>query len=324
MSTAAGSTRPAGPVALAGATAFLGQRYGGRARAVAPLGGGDWSRAFAFRLGADELVARFGRWRDDFVKDREAQAFGGPDLPVPEFLELGPALDGYYAISRRHHGVFLEELDQARLRRLLPALLRGLDALRELPPSRAAGMPAEFADPAAPDAWRTWMTALMEDRPGERVSGWRRVLAADPELDGLYTAAEREVRARLGDLPELRHVLHGDLLNRNVLVTPDGSALTAVFDWGCCDLGDFVYEVAWFTFWAPWFPGLAAIGFAAEARAHYARLGLAVPGFATRLRCYELHIGLRHLAYCAFVGPSRAADLAGVAHRTRQVLASPA
>ena len=41
----------------------------------------------------------------------------------------------------------------------------------------------------------------------------------------------------------------------------DGSRLTAVFDWGCYALGDFLYEVAWFTFWAPWHAGLAAIDF---------------------------------------------------------------
>ena len=46
-------------------------------------------------------------------------------------------------------------------------------------------------------------------------------------------------------------MVHGDLLNRNVLVAPDGSRLTAVFDSGCSTYGDFLYEVAWFTFWPP-------------------------------------------------------------------------
>ncbi|MDQ1461988.1 MAG: hypothetical protein QOI08_3472, partial [Actinomycetota bacterium] len=40
-----------------------------------------------------------------------AMRFAGPDLPVPRVLEIGDAFDGSYAISERHFGVFLEELD---------------------------------------------------------------------------------------------------------------------------------------------------------------------------------------------------------------------
>ena len=43
------------------------------------------------------------------------------------------------------------------------------------------------------------------------------------------------------------------------LSPPDASRLEAVFDWGCSLAGDFLYEVAWFTFWAPWYPALDAI-----------------------------------------------------------------
>jgi hygromycin-B 4-O-kinase len=114
-------------------------------------------------------------------------------------------------------------------------------------------------------------------------------------------------------------VVHGDLLNRNVLVPADGSRLTAVFDWACCAYGDFLYEVAWFIFWAPWRPGLAAIDFRTVILRHYHATGIEVPRFGERLRCYELHIGLTHLAYCAFAR-DRGEDLHAVAWRTRQIL----
>ena len=77
----------------------------------------------------------------------------------------------------------------------------------------------------------------------------------------------------------------GPLLNRNVLVAGDGSRLVAVFDWGCSAYGDFLYEVAWFTFWAPWHAGLAAIDFRSVMRGHYDATGLDVPFFDERLRC---------------------------------------
>ncbi len=297
------------PVPLAEAAGFLAGRYGRRARDVSVLGGGDWSRAFSFRLDGRDLVARFGRYGEDFARDQEAMAFAGPDLPVPPVLETGRALGGAYAISERGFGVFLETLDEARWHRLLPALLRGLDTLRQTPASAAGG-----------PGWRDWLRAGLVNRPGERVSGWAAVLAGSAALSELFTAGEREFRVLLETCPEIRHMVHGDLLNRNVLVAPDGSRLTAVFDWACSVWGDFLYEAAWFTFWAPWHPGLAAMDFRSVIRGHYRASGVEVPRFGERLRCYELHIGLTHLAYCAFAGRDREDDLWAVARRTREIL----
>jgi hypothetical protein len=77
--------------------------------------------------------------------------------------------------------------------------------------------------------------------------------------------------------------------------------------------------VAWFTFWAPWHAGLAALDFRSAIRRHYRAARLDVPRFDERLRCYELHIGLTHLAYSAFTGdPGR--HLPGIARRTREIL----
>ena len=54
-------------------------------------------------------------------------------------------------------------------------------------------------------------------------------------------------------------------------------------------------------------------------RGHYRATGVDVPHFGERLRCYEIHIGLTHLAYCAFAG-NRDDDLRAVARRTREIL----
>jgi predicted Ser/Thr protein kinase len=115
------------------AARFLAERYGQSAAAsVAVLGGGDWSRAFSFRADNRDLVVRFGRYRENFLKDQQAMAFARPELPVPKVLEIGEALGLFYAVSERHVGVFLETLDEAGWHRLLPALLQGLDAVREI------------------------------------------------------------------------------------------------------------------------------------------------------------------------------------------------
>jgi hygromycin-B 4-O-kinase len=305
------------PVELEQAAAFLADRYAGRAAGVGRLGGGDWSRAYSFELDGRALVARFGGYRQDFEKDRSATMFAGPDLPVPAVIEIGAACGGWYAISERYSGVFLESLDRPRFGRLMPALMKALDALRRVPVP--AGASPEWPDePGSPAGWRDWLTATLQDVDGGRVSGWRAKLAESASLEGLFAAGERELRALLPSCPEIRHVVHGDLLNRNVLVRADTGRLTAVFDWGCSVFGDFLYDVAWFTFWAPWHLGLKAVGFRAAVTRHYERTGLDVPLMSERLRCYELHIGLTHLAYCTFSGRD---DARGeVAQRMAQIL----
>lgn len=220
-----------GRVRLEQAAGFLDERYQGRARDIADLGGGDWSRAFAFRLDGSDLVARFGRYGEDFARDQEAMAFAGPDLPVPRVLEVGNALGGAYAISERHFGLFLEDLDEPRWRRLLPALLRGLDHLRHLQVPAASQVPSAAGGPAITMSWREWLLEGLVDRPGRRVAGWRAVLAGSAGLDETFVAGERAFAVLLDTCPEIRHVLHIDLLNRNVLVAGDGSRLVAVFDW---------------------------------------------------------------------------------------------
>jgi aminoglycoside phosphotransferase (APT) family kinase protein len=291
--------------------AFLSDRYGDRVRTVEPLAGGDWSQAFAFRLDDGDFVVRFGSWPEDFEKDRIATAFTGTDLPVPRFVEMGEALGGLYAISERHFGLFLEELDEDRFRRVLPALLRALDAMWRLP-----------AHPELrPLPWDAWLFDLLVDRPGGRVSGWRQKLARSPDLEALFVAGHEAMMHLLPACPDLQHVLHLDLLNRNVLVAEDATHLEAVFDWGCLVSGDFVYEVAWFTFWAPWHRGLSALDFRSSVLDHYASIGLTVEDFDQRLTCYELHIGLNHLAYNTFVS-AREDDVARIADRLQQVLSA--
>lgn len=90
--------------------AFLARHTGGTARDLEPLTGGAFSSAWAYRVGDEELVVRFGPERSWYDADRMAMAFSGPDLPVPQIKEVGTTPNGAaYAISVRHHGRFLED-----------------------------------------------------------------------------------------------------------------------------------------------------------------------------------------------------------------------
>jgi len=65
-----------------------------------------------------------------------------------------------------------------------------------------------------------------------------------------------------------------------------------------------VTDLAWFTFWQPWYTAWSAVDLRAAALRRYAEIGLETPNFEERIRCYELAIGLDGLAYQAFAGHS--------------------
>ena len=112
------------------AQAFITAHLGTPPNEVALIGEGAWSRCYGFRHEDQDLAIRFGNYVDDFEKDRLAYAYGTPDLPIPQILEIGQAFDGYYAIATRVHGVPLESLNASQWRIVIPSLVSALEAMR--------------------------------------------------------------------------------------------------------------------------------------------------------------------------------------------------
>ncbi|MGE3269471.1 MAG: phosphotransferase family protein [Chloroflexota bacterium] len=309
--------------------AFLAKRYGDAVSSVAHLGTGAWSKAFAFRLRQDgtdtDLVIRFGALREDFDKDRLAARFATLELPIPRVLEVGAAdaidpaaqrVGGYYAISQRLYGEYIDGVDAAQMRALLPSLFAALDAMRLADVSHTAGYGIWDGSGIAP--YMSWSEVLLDaasDRPSQRTHGWSSRLASSATGREPFDQAYRQLVSIADTLPETRHLIHSDLLHFNVLVT--GSQVTGVLDWGCGLYGDFLYDLAWLCFWAPWYTAWAGIDFQAEATRHYASIGLNVPRFEARLQACQLHIGLTSQSYQAYIGDWN--NLAWTARRTLEI-----
>ena len=320
MILAAGGTVVQAPaIDLDMATDFLATRFGAKASDVEPVAQGDWSRAFAFRSAGADRIVRFASVVDDFQRDRAAARYASPDLPIPAVLEIGEAFDGYYAISVRGFGEFLEDLDADAFARAVPAVLRMLDALRAVELDAYAGAGAWHGDgPAERASWRAHLLGVADDHPDSRTHGWRERLATRADDEAAFVDAFARMEPLVDACPELRHLIHSDLLHGNVLVADDRVA--AVFDWQCALAGDFLYDVAWLTFWSAWFPSLAALDLRDAVMAHHHDIGLAVPDFDARLRCYEIHTGLATMSYQAFI--SDWTDLSWTAQRTLELAAT--
>jgi len=302
--------------------AFLNGRPGG-AEDLEALAGGAWSSAWAYRAGGEELVVRFGPEASWYEADRMAMAFAGPDLPVPEVREVGTTPSGRaFAISVRHHGRFLEDSPAGQAGALAPTLTRLLVALYQVPAGPDTPDTPVTWHPAGTPAgsWREFLLAGLVDDPGKLVRGWSAVLAGDRELAALSAAAAGRVRALIDACPERRDLVHGDLLHGNVLVSPDARRVEAVLSWKCSVRGDFLFDAAWCTFWAPFHPGIAAADpLSGLLQAPDVR---AEPGArrdaAARHHCYELHIGFTHLGWNVWTGNQAA--LGATARRLAEIL----
>lgn len=278
--------------------AALGGRFGGAFSDPRPLAAGQWSRAYALTLNGGEVVVRVGAHGDDYLKDAAAAStFAATRVPVPVVFGSGTAGGSSYAVSERVHGIAFDDLDVRQVARVLPSLLDVLEAIRSVDLARTTGYGIWRPDGAAPHTgWAEALLAIGEENP--RLPGWRDALAASPIGSAPLERGLRRLQELVPRLPDVRELIHGDLLSRNVLVS--GSRITGVLDWGNSLYGDSLYDVAWLLFWWPWYPQWESVDLHARVMEHLHAGGRPLADLDERLLAYKIHIALDAVAYCAF------------------------
>ncbi len=286
-------------VSVKEAREFLEQHFKISIEDTEALTGGEWSAAFGYTLSGREYAIRFAASKEDFEKDKVVGEYATPTLHVPNIVEIGEAIRGYFAISKRSHGIFLDDLNGEQMRRTLPSLLTTLDEVRNIDLSDTQGYGWWGAKKSADCAtWRETLISGFGDKLGDRTYGWRDKLESSPIGAESFDKTKEVFEKLLQGLPSDRHLIHSDLLYRNVLV--QDNKIEVVIDWGNSMYGDFLYDIAWLLYWWPWYPAWGDINIKQCILDHYESIELYVPDIEERLLCYQIHIGLDAQKYNAF------------------------
>ncbi len=281
------------------ATDFLRHHFRDPSLIAIVLGSGEWSEAFGFRREGRDYVIRFGPYGEDFEHDMQAYAYAQENLPIPRVTEAGQAMGGFYAISERIHGQLIDELPAVELVQTIPSLFRTMDVIRATDISHTVGFgPQDANGQGRYGSWTEYLLAVNRQDPASRVQGWRGILEESAVTSAPFDKAYDKLAGVADALGNERYLAHNDMLNRNVFV--DHGGICGVIDWGNALYGDFLYDLAMFIFWSPWFESMNGIDFYEQAKRHYDEIGLVIPNFETRLQACLIHMGLSGQTYHAF------------------------
>tara|TARA_B100000676_G_scaffold251032_1_gene255861 strand:- start:2055 stop:3002 length:948 start_codon:yes stop_codon:yes gene_type:complete len=287
----------------------------GAIEGLSALEGGFWSSAYAFRAGTDDLILRLSDVAESFDIDTAAMAFAGPDLPVPEVVERGEALGHQFALSRRHYGQFVELAPASAGDAVGNALAGLLRSLRAVPAPEDRGA-YWYANEKV--TWREALVSAVTDSPERMSSGWSETLRRRPRECAVFEAARARMDELLPFCPERQDLVHSDLLHQNVLVDSAWATVTGVFSWKCSMRGDFLYDVAWCTFWSAWHPGIAAANLWERTCAAEDLDRDALTNAAERHHCYELQVAASHFGWNVWTGDFE--ELTRLADETQRLL----
>lgn len=261
--------------------AFLKKKVDSSIASVEFLKGGELSQACAFSIPEGDFVIRINKDKYTYEKDKYAfDHFASVSIPVPEVLDIDKFNEQlFYAISKRASGKTFDLLDKETTMKLLPQFINILDEIHSIKLDK--------------DKYGYWGSLGKAD-----IGSWKEfMLHRDDKFvnthpnDDFIKRLHQSIQGLGKYLPEDRYLVHGDF-GFNNLVT-DGETITGVLDWGESVYGDFIYDVAWLTFWS------SEVSFADIFKEHYEKNNRSVNNFEERLRCYLLQIGLGSLGFFA-------------------------
>lgn len=276
---------------------FLQEHFDNSITEIEFLKGGESSQAFSFNSNGENLVVRINTDDASFKKDAYVvDHFVTKQIPAPRIIEVGKFDDKlFYAISEKAEGRTVNTFSPDEYKKVLPEMLSILDSIHS----------TDIRDTSGYGKWKP------EDGVGE-LDSWKESILSVHEYvkDGnlfknsflekdVWDKVYLELEKLVDFCPEERYLVHGDYGSDNVV--SDGEKITGVLDWAASRYGDFLYDIAWLSFW----------GTKRDPQKIVENIyrGKDIPNFEERLLCYKLRIALGSLSFYAYSNQKEKYDL---------------
>ncbi len=277
--------------------ALLQQHFATPIEQLTTITSGQIAQTYSFIVEEQDYIIRFNK--DNMGANFPKEAFiaariASPRVPIPSIVRVGRFEGLHYSITAKAPGQILDQLPPAEYARLLPEMIRTLDAIhhvdvRDWPPrygvfdNNGVGLSA---------TWRAYLSSVREEEEDWNFFGKWHTMFDNKFLErDVFDSIYGEMTKLLDYCPEERYLVHGGYGFSNV-VAREGK-IAAILDWIGAMYGDFVYDIAWLNFWSP------EVNFGELFRQFYHRQGVSVPAYNERLRCYHCYISLDALRFFA-------------------------
>ena len=266
---------------------FLKSNFAPDIQSLTAVEEGETSQAFSFSLKGDEFVIRVHSKKHGFEKDQYAHDhFNSRSIPIPKTFQIGQLSDKfYYSITQKAEGKTIDHFEKDEIRKFIPELINVLDSIHSFDIGNTQFGDWETDGKAPETSWKNYLLKLMEQFGDYENKTFENAL--------LEPVVVQKILARYKQLvhfcPNIRYLVHGDYGFNNLL--SDGKKITGVIDWELSKYGDFLYDVAWLSFWE------TSINYADIFWKHYQENNFPVSNFQERILCYKLHFGVGALSF---------------------------
>lgn len=245
------------------------------------IASGEISTAYSFGIDTKKYVLRLADRNNGFINDSFiAKNFSSPQLFIPATLFLGQLDNKYYSITQKCSGRLIENLDYNHRLNLLANFIKITHLFHSLPLESNVGFgPINMQGNGS---FLSWSEYLLSQTP----------VASELWPSGYFYKLQRQISNKLTILPSLRSLIHGDYGFNNVFA--QRGKISGVIDWSDVKYGDFVYDIAYLSFWSK------SLDYSKLFFNYYlSQKTLNLNHYFTRFQIYTIHLGIDLLNYFA-------------------------
>jgi hygromycin-B 4-O-kinase len=256
--------------------------------------GGEGSQAYSFRSNDREYIIRINKhYTLGFRKDEYAfKNYDSLQIPIPEIYKIGKIDNELrFCISQKVEGKILTSFSSEENIAFLPSFFEVLDSIHNTDISNYKGFGKwDSEGQGGKESWKEHVLGVDKYSKGsdDTPSLFETTFLEKDFWDTTYA----QLTKLISYCPEEPYLVHGDYGFNNVL--SDGIKITGVIDWENSMYGDFLFDVAWLSFWSK------KIDYEKLYLEHSVQKGMEIENYHERILCYKVSIGLGSMSFFAY------------------------